>query len=239
MYNLLMSGHSHYATTHRQKELKDAARGQVFSKLARAITIAAKTGGNTNPDFNFKLRIAVDKARAASMPKDNIDRAISKAESGGAMDEVTYEGFGPEGILVLVEVATDNRNRTNAEIKSLFEKNGGKVGTPGSVSFNFDSKGLLAVKKEGSSDEAILKLIDLGAEDVEEIEGELLVYVPANTLAEMQKKLSEAGFNVVSAELIKKPKNYQKVNDKEKVEKFLDNFEMHDDVQKVFTNADF
>src|SRR5260221_221676 len=111
MYNISgMSGHSHYATVHRQKELKDQAKGQVFSKLARAITIAAKTGGGVDPDSNYKLRITIEKARAASMPKENIDRAILKAESAEALDEITYEGFGPDGIAVLVETATDNRN---------------------------------------------------------------------------------------------------------------------------------
>src|SRR5258708_1151377 len=233
-----MSGHSHYATTHRQKELKDAAKGQIFSKLARAITIAAKTGGGPDPDSNYKLRITIDKARAASMPKENIDRAISKAEGGGDLDEVMYEGFGPSGVAVLVEAATDNRNRTNSEIKNLFEKNGGKMGSPGSVSFNFAPYGLLLIKKE-NADEQILKLIDLGAEDVEEADDMLEVYTIPSSLSQMQKKLVENNFEVTSAELIQKPKSIQEVTSDEslKVEKFLENIEDHDDVQKVFTNA--
>src|SRR5258708_23459947 len=177
-----MSGHSHYATTHRQKELKDADKDQIFSKLARAITIAAKTGGGPDPDSNYKLRITIDKARAASMPKENIDRAISKAEGGGDLDEVMYEGFGPSGVAVLVEVATDNRNRTNSEIKNLFEKNGGKMGSPGSVSFNFAPKGLLLVEKSCNIDEELLKLIDLGAEDVVEKDDVIEVFVPFQSL---------------------------------------------------------
>lgn len=242
MYNTRgMSGHSHYATTHRQKELKDAAKGQIFSKLARAITIAAKTGGSVNPDFNFKLRIAVDKARQASMPKENIDRAISKAETGGDLEEIMYEGFGPGGVSVLVEAATDNRNRTNSEIRNLFEKNGGKMGSPGSVSFNFEPKGLLFIEKGENVDEQLLKLIDLGAEDVEEVADGIEVYTHSNKLFEVQNKITEAGFKVLSAELIQKPKNYQEVSGElaTKVEHFLDNFHGHEDVQKVFTNADF
>ncbi len=225
-----MSGHSHYATTHRQKELKDAAKGQVFSKLARAITIAAKSGGGPDPDSNFKLRIAIDKARAVSMPKENIDRAIDKARGGSeALDEIMYEGFGPGGIEILVEVATDNRNRTNAEIRNLFEKNGGKMGNPGSVSFNFDPKGFVLVQKEGNIDDQILKLIDMGAEDVKEVEEGIEVYMLPNKI------------EVFGAELIQKPKNFQQIAkaDREKVEKFIENFDNHEDVQKVFTNANF
>ncbi|HWA51720.1 MAG TPA: YebC/PmpR family DNA-binding transcriptional regulator [Patescibacteria group bacterium] len=233
-----MSGHSHYATTKRQKELKDNARGQVFSKLSRAITIAAK--GGADPDANFKLRIAIEKAREASMPKENIDRAISKASSGGELEEVLYEGFAPGGAAVLVEVATDNRNRTNAEIKNLFEKNGGKMGNPGSVSFNFAPKGLLVIKKTASDDD-LLKLIDLGAEDFEDVGEELEIYVEPNKLNEMQKKLTENSFQVTSAELMQKPINFSDVTpDKSaQVTQFLENFDNHDDVQKVFTNANF
>lgn len=236
-----MSGHSHYATTHRQKELKDAAKGQVFSKLARAITIAAKTGGSPNPDFNFKLRIAVDKARAASMPKENIDRAISKAAGGEALDEVVYEGFGPAGISVLAEVATDNRNRTAAEVKNLFEKNGGKMGGPGSVSFNFEPKGMILVKKTDKPDEQMLALIDTGADDVVEEDDALLVYTPVNNFSSTMEKIKAAGFEIISGELTQKPLNFQNVSkeDAERVEKFLENFETHDDIQKVHTNANF
>src|SRR5258708_1803894 len=215
-----MSGHSHYATTHRQKELKDAVKGKVFSKLARAITI--------------------EKARAASMPKENIDRAISKAAAAGeALDEVMYEGFGPSGVLILVEAATDNRNRTNSEIKNLFEKNGGKMGSPGSVSFNFEPKGLLLVEKSCNIDEELLKLIDLGAEDVVEKDDVIEVFVPFQSLFETQKKMMEAGFKVTEGELIQRPKNLQDVSGEEiqKVESFLENFDNHEDIQKVFTNA--
>ncbi len=236
-----MSGHSHYATIHRQKELKDAAKGQVFSKLARAITIAAKSGGGPDPDSNFKLRIAIDKARAVSMPRENIDRAIDKARGAGeALDEVVYEGFGPSGIELMVEVATDNRNRTNAEIRNLFDKNGGKMGSPGSVAFNFDPKGLLLIQKN-NPDEQLLKLIDLAVEDFNEMDDVIEVFVNPKELMEFQKKISGAGFTVTTAELIQRPKNMVEIADadKEKVEKFLENFDNHDDVQKVFSNANY
>ncbi|CAN5290666.1 YebC/PmpR family DNA-binding transcriptional regulator [soil metagenome] len=237
-----MSGHSHYATTKRQKELKDNARGQVFSKLSRSITIAAKTGGGPDPDSNFKLRIAIDKAKALSMPKENIDRAVSKgANSSEAFEEMMYEGFGPGGFSVLVEAATDNKNRTSAEIRNLFEKNGGKVASPGAVSFNFEPKGLLVIKTEENKDEQLLKLIDLGAEDVEEGESEMEIYVSPNKLSEMQKKFTDNGIVVISSELMQKPKSFQDIP-AEKVEQatsFLQNFDDHDDVQEVYTNANF
>jgi YebC/PmpR family DNA-binding regulatory protein len=237
-----MSGHSHYATTHRQKELKDAAKGKVFSKLARMITIAAKTGGSDDPNANFKLRVIIDKARAANMPKDNIDRAISKASGGDAMEEVTYEGFGPGGIGVIVEAGTDNRNRTGNEIKSLFDRGGGKFAGPGAVSFNFDHKGQIAIAKDANTEEQMLKLIDLGVDDVEEEPDAIYVYVAPASTKETQDKLTTAGFTIKSVELIQKPKTYQTISDKTAVEKvinFLDNIEEHDDVQKVYTNAQF
>lgn len=239
-YNtVIMSGHSHYATTHRQKEIKDAARGQVFSKLSRAITIAAKTGGGPDPDSNYKLRIAIEKARTVSMPKENIDRAISKAESSGELEEVRYEGFGPEGILVLVDATTDNRNRTNSEIRNLFDKNGGKMGNPGSVSFNFEPKGYLSVKKAQNFDEQMLSLIDAGAEDIIETPTSVEIYVAPHELSDVAGKLTEKGLEVLSSELAEKPKNFQEIGDRERLVKFIQNLESHDDVQKVYTNANF
>lgn len=234
-----MSGHSHYATTHRQKELKDAARGQIFSKLARQITIAAKTGGGPDPDSNFKLRVIIEKAKGASMPKENIERAISKAQTSGELEEVTYEGFGPGGINIMVEAGTDNRNRTANEIKNIFDKSGGKFAGPGSVSFNFEHTGLIIVAKEKSAEEQMLKLIDLGASDIEEVDDGIEVYVAPNDLFTVQKKLSEAGFKIIETELTQRPKNYQELrnaNEIEKATKLLDSLHDHDDVQKVYTN---
>ncbi|OGM24666.1 hypothetical protein A2627_02610 [Candidatus Woesebacteria bacterium RIFCSPHIGHO2_01_FULL_39_28] len=236
-----MSGHSHYATIKRQKGLKDAQKGNVFSKLGRAITIAAKEGGGPDPDSNFKLRVAVEKARQANMPKENIERAISKASGGEVLEEVFYEGFGPGGVGVIVEVATDNRNRTGQEIKNLFEKAGGRLGGPGSVSFNFEPKGLILVRKQKNLESQILTLIDLGAEDVEETENDVEVYVSPEKLASVRKVVEEKGFEVTSSELIQKPKNFVTVSSSEEAKKtisFLDNFNDHDDVQKVFANLD-
>ncbi len=236
-----MSGHSKWATIHRAKGVKDIARGQLFSKLARAITIAAKTGGGPSPDSNLKLRYAIDKGREANMPKENIERAISKAAGGEVLDEVVYEGFGPEGIQVMVEVATDNRNRTGQEIKNLFEKSGGRFGGPGSVAFNFDPKGLIVIKKMEDQEAQVLHLIDAGVEDFEIVDDVVEVYVPANELFAMVGKLQTFNFEVTSSELIQKPKLMQKVEDPDKEQKvmaFLDTLNDHEDVQKVHTNLE-
>lgn len=234
-----MSGHSHYATIKRQKETKDAAKGQIFSKLAKAISIAIKTGGGASPDSNYKLRMAIDKAKAANMPKANIERAISKGTGGRALEEVTYEGFGPGGIAVIVEGATDNKNRTTQEIKGLFERGGGNLAGPRAVSFNFESKGLLVVKKKKDTEAQILELIDLGVEDVDEVEDGLEVYVEGGKLNETKKTLEKKGFEITSSELVQKPKTLQTVSDEKTAAKaltFLNNLEDYEDVQKVFAN---
>lgn len=234
-----MSGHSKWSTIRRQKEANDAARGRLFSKLARAISVAVKTGGGSNPETNYKLRIAIDKAKAANMPKANIERAISRGSGGEMVEELTYEGFGPSGFAVIVEAVTDNRNRTSQEIKNLFEREGGRLAGPGAVSFNFEPKALLVVKKSGKVEEQILTLIDLGVDDVEETKDGIEVYVPVDRLTEMKERIEEKGFVVASSELVKKPKNYQTIDDPHKAAKaisFLDKLEENDDVQKVFAN---
>lgn len=236
-----MSGHSHFATIKRQKESKDAAKGKVFSKHAKAIAIAIKAGGNADPNMNSRLRFAIDQAKSDNMPKTNIDRILSRASEAGDYDEVTYEGFGPGGIMVLVETATDNRNRTAQELKSLFDKAGGNMGGPGSVSFNFDPKGLLVINKEGSLEDQMLRLIDAGADDIVEEADALEVYVTPDKLGEMKKSLEEAGFVIKQFELVQQPKNVQSIEDAgvaQKVITFLENLENHDDVQKVFANFD-
>lgn len=236
-----MSGHSKWATIHRQKEVKDAARGKLFSKLARAITIAAKTGGGPNPDSNFKLKDAIDKARVANMPKDNIDRAISKATESGDLDEVVYEGFGPNGISLIIEVATDNRNRSSQTIKNLLEKSGGSLGGPGSTSFNFRPSGLILVSKTQDPDSQMLQIIDFDVDDVQDTGDQLEVYTRPEALYEVRKKIEDAEFEIISSELIQKTINPQVIEDgsaSQKVLDFLDNLEEQDDVQRVFTNAD-
>jgi len=166
-----MSGHSKWSTIKRAKEANDAKKGALFTKLARAITIAAK-GGGADPDMNMKLRFAVEKARQSNMPKENIERAIEKGvgEGGVQMQEMVYEGYGPLGVPIVVEAATDNKNRTAQEIKNLFERGGGTLGAPGSVSFQFERTGQLVLEKGDDPEGRMLELIDLGAEDLEEAE---------------------------------------------------------------------
>lgn len=235
-----MSGHSKWATIHRQKEVNDAKRGNLFSKLARAITIAAKAGGGIDPESNFKLRVVIEKARQANMPKDNIERALAKAESGGGLEEVMYEGFGPKGIAVMVEVATDNKNRSAQEIKNLFEKSSGNLAGPGAVSYNFEQKGLLVLKKQKDYDSQMLKLIDLGASDIEEGTETLEVYVEPSMLSEFRNKLEADGFEILSFELILKPKTFVQVKEEEAggAMGFLEALEDHDDVQRVYANLE-
>src|SRR3989337_105283 len=164
-----MSGHSHYATIKRQKETKDAQKGKLFSKLSKEIAIAVREGGGTDSLANYKLRMAMDRARASNMPKENVDRIISKAkESGEKLESFSYEGFGPGGVSVIVEVASDNRNRTGQELKNLFERAGGSLTGPGSVSFNFEHKGLILLEKEANTEKQFFKLIDAGVEEIEE-----------------------------------------------------------------------
>lgn len=232
-----MSGHSKWATIHRQKGIKDAARGKLFSKLARIISMAVKEGGGPAPESNFRLRDAIEKARQANMPKENIDRAINRASEVGAMEDVLYEGFGPFGISVMIEAATDNRNRTAQEIKNLLQKSGGQLGGPGSVAFNFKHCGLIMVEKSGDLDTQLLDLIDQGADDVIETDEGIEVFTPPTALYEVRHKIEDKGYRVISSELIQHPINIQEVTDSEKVLSFLESLEEHDDVQKVFTNA--
>lgn len=235
-----MSGHSHFATIKRQKAANDAAKGNLFSKLARAIMIAAKAGAD--PDMNYRLRFEIDKARTAGMPKENIERAITKATTEAAnLEEISYEGFGPGGIGVVIEVLSDNKNRTAQEIKNLFDRAGGSMGGPNSVAFNFESKGFMVINKTGDPDAQMLELIDSGAEDIEDAGSELEVYVSPDKLGQMNKSLAAKGFEIKETELRLIPVNLVSITDPSvasKIIKFLDEVESHDDVQKVFTNAD-
>ena len=237
-----MSGHSKWSTIKRQKQSRDLERGKLFSKLAKAISIAAKTGGSHDTDANPKLRVAVETAKIANMPKDNIERAIQRgADAGENLEEITYEGFGPGGVAVIVEVATNNRNRTGQEIKNFFERGGGRLAGPNSVSFNFDSKGLLVLKKESGSEDQMLKLIDAGVEDLEETGDAIEVYVSPDKLSLMRDKISQLGFAILSYEFVLKPKNLHLINESsvaKQILTFLEELENHDDVQKVSVNLD-
>lgn len=237
-----MSGHSHYATIKRQKESQDAKKGQVFSKLVKEISVAVKSGGGGDIDTNYKLRVAVDRAKAANMPKDNIERAIKRSsESAEKLEEITYEGFGPSGVSVIVEAATDNKNRTAQEIKNLFERVGGSLGGPGSVSYNFKALGFVAVAKEKDTEDQILKLIEAGAEDINETGDAIEIYVEPSNLTRVREDVEGKGFNVTSFELLQRPKNLQTIEELEKAKKilkFLDELDEHPDVQKVYANLD-
>lgn len=235
-----MSGHSHFATIKRQKAANDAVKGNLFSKLARNIMIAAKNG--PDPDMNFKLRVEIDKARAASMPKENIERAIAKATTEAAnMQETVYEGFGPAGIGVIVQAATDNKNRTAQEIKNTFDKGGGNLAGPGAVAFNFENKGFMLVKKNSDPEDQELALIDLGAENIQETDDGFEVYVHPEKLSETHKKITEAGFEVTTTELQMKPINFVEITNPGDVAhaiKLLEALEDLEEVQKVFSNLD-
>lgn len=233
-----MSGHSHFATIKRQKAVNDAAKGNLFSKLARAIMIAAK--GGADPDMNFKLRVEIDKAKAVSMPKENIERAIAKATTEAAnLEEITYEGFGPGGIALIIEVATDNKNRAAQEVKNALDRAGGSLAGPGAVAFNFVHKGHLFIKKDADIQTQELKIIDMGVEDVEETPDGIEVYVSPEKLSETRKTFELAGFTILETELQMKPKNVVEIADQglaNKILNLLDTLEDLDDVQKVFSN---
>jgi len=237
-----MSGHSKWAQIKRQKGAKDAKRGLTFTKLSNAITIAVRQGGNIgDPDQNFRLRLAVDEARAANMPKENIHRAIERAagKQETTLDEVVYEGFGPYGVSILVEAATDNKNRTTSEVKNIFEKNGGNMGQPGSVSYQFQQIGrIIAGKNEKSTDEIFLLAADSGAEDIEETGDELFIYAEPADLGRVREGIISKGINVIETELIRKPISTINISetDSEKVMQLLEKLEEHDDVQKVYSN---
>lgn len=237
-----MSGHSKWSTIKRKKQAEDIKKGKVFSKLSRAITVAVRTGGDPDPETNPRLRMEIERAKSANMPKENIKRAIDRANKEGEdLEEVDYEGYGPKGIAVIVEATTDNKNRTAQEIKNFFEKGGGKLAGPGAVSYNFEPRGLLLVEKKGNSEQQMLELIDAGAQDVEEAKEGIEVYTVYEELAKTAEKIKEKGFEISSMEPIKEAKSNKKIEDEgsaSKVLKFLRRLEDHDDVQKVFSNVD-
>jgi YebC/PmpR family DNA-binding regulatory protein len=238
-----MAGHSHYKNMARHKAVVDAKRGKVFSKLSRYIIIAARNGGG-DPDMNLPLRYAIDKARSVSMPKENIERAIKRGTGdleGVNFDEVTYEGYGPGGVAVLVEVLTDNRNRTNGEIKKIFERANATIGVPGCVSYMFDRKGFFAIDAAKHADEDALMTVALeaGAEDLKR-EGDVFEITsdPSNFSAVMEA-LKTANVETTEAEVKYLPKMQKDVDVEtgKKVVKLIEALDDHDDVQNVHTDA--
>jgi len=237
-----MSGHSHYATIKRQKEAKDSAKGRIFSRHAKAIALAIKAGGSADPELNSKLRFAIEQAKADNLPKANIERILQRSQEMGDLEEVVYEGYGPLGVGVVVDAVTNNRNRTSQEIKNIFERAGGRLAGPGSVSYNFELKGMFTVKKKDDVESQMLSLIDLGVEDVFEAEDGIEIYVAPEQFQETRNKLLEKSFEIMSSELTKRPKSYlivENENDAKKIMSFLDALEEHDDVQGVYSNFDF
>jgi len=239
-----MSGHSKWAKIHRSKEISDQKRGQSFTKLSNAITIAVREGnGVGDPGFNFKLRLAIEKARQANMPKDNIQRAIDRATGKGeglVLEEIIYEGYGPGGVGYLVQTVTDNRQRTVQEIKNIFDRAGGAVASPGSVSFNFNKVGYLQIDVKEKLEDTMLKVMDLGVLDVEdEGEGVLGIYTSLGNLIPIKDKLAEMGLTPKLVESIEKPVNFVLVSEEKIANQNLDlveKLEASDDVQKVYTN---
>lgn len=237
-----MSGHSHWSTIQRKKQAEDTKRGRLFSRLSREISIAARSG--SDPASNFKLRLAVERAKAANMPKNKIENAIRKGSGkgkGGSLEEVVYEGFGPGRVGIIVTALTNNRQRTVAEIKKIFEKKGGALAGPGAVAYQFKLMGLIAVEKDQDSDEAILKIMDLGIEDVEEAEDAIEVYTLPKELEKTKKNLESAGFKVKSFGLIRKPSVTIPIKDKKTADQILElmaALEEHDEVQETAANFD-
>jgi YebC/PmpR family DNA-binding regulatory protein len=241
-----MSGHSKWHSIRRTKGVLDQRRGQLFTKLARDITMAAREGGG-DVDANFRLRLAVDKARSNNMPTDNIQRAIDRGTGKGAdasaIEEIYYEGYAPGGIALMIETATDNRNRTNSDVRATMTKGGGTPGEPGSVGWMFDTRGLISIDLSGKQfdpDEVMLLAIDAGADDVQVDEDQVEVYTDFKQLAAVRQALLEANLPVTGAEKTMLPKTTVQADLDEalKAMRLIERLEELDDVQKVYSNLE-
>ncbi len=239
-----MSGHSKWAQIKRQKGVNDARRGQLFTKLGREISVAAREGG-PDPDGNFRLRLAMQRARESNMPLDNIERAIKRgagATDGATFEEMTYEGYGPGGVAVLVRTLTDNKNRTVADIRSIFTRGGGSLGESGSVAWMFKSRGVLQIELENrDADEASLAAIDAGADDVAVDGDQLTVFTEPSDLEKVRHGLEQAGFIPASSEQSMVPMSTLEPDERatEMAIKLIERLEDHDDVQSVYSNLEF
>jgi YebC/PmpR family DNA-binding regulatory protein len=241
-----MSGHSKWATTKHRKAAQDKKRSALFSKLSRMITVAAKTGGDPNPENNASLAAAIAKAKSYSLPKDKIETAIAKAFGAGdseAFEEVVYEGYGPAGVAIYLEALTDNRNRTAADVRSAFARAGGNLGATGSVAFQFERKGQITVEAARASDEEELLLLvaDAGGEDLEQVEDEWVVTTVPSEVMSVKAALEDSGVPVRGAELVMEPVNETvvAVGDASKVLRLIDQLEEHDDIQNVYHTMAF
>lgn len=239
-----MSGHSKWATIKRKKASIDAKRGKLFTKIIKELTVAAKMGGG-DPDSNPRLRLVVDNAKAANMPAENIERAIKKATGeleGVSYSEMTYEGYGPGGIAIMVESLTDNKNRTVAEIRHLFSKHGGSLGEAGSVAWMFERKGIITVEKENKTEEEMFELaIEAGADDLQTEETFFEITTSIENFEQVRRKLIDAKLKIENASLQWVAKNLVPLSGEnaEKAMKIIEALEDSDEVQNVFSNADF
>jgi len=234
-----MSGHSKWSTIKRQKGAKDAARGAVFTKLGNAIAIAARSG--PDPETNFALRLAIDKAKGANMPSANIQRALDRIKDKDAaqLHEIMYEGYGPGGTAILVECATDNINRTYPEVKLAFSKHGGNIAEKGAVAFQFTHKGMIRVKAVG--DDVMMQALEAGADDVQEEDGESIIYTDPKELAKVRDTLNTVGLEIVEAELTYVPNTTVEINDAStagKIMRLMDALDDCDDVVNTHVNFD-
>jgi YebC/PmpR family DNA-binding regulatory protein len=238
-----MSGHSKWHSIKHKKAVVDARRGQHFTKLARAITVAAREGGG-DPEGNPSLALAVQKARDASMPKDNIERAIAKGTGAGVdmdnIETVLYEGYGPGGVALLIEALTDNRNRTGADVRHAFNKHGGNLGEPGSVAYLFDKRGVIVVDATRYDEEDLMPAIDAGAQDIVRDDDVFEVITEPGDLTAVRKALIDPGVEIESADLTQRPKTRVPVDesDAQKLLKLIDALEEYDDVNAVHANFD-
>ena len=239
-----MSGHNKWSTIKQKKGKNDAARAKVFTKIGRELMVAIRDGGSADPNVNSKLRDCIAKAKAANVPNDNIERAIKKAQGGeGAnYESVTYEGYGPCGVAVIVEALTDNRNRTAGEVRHFFDKYGGNMGTPGCVSFMFEKKGVLIIEREDldkDEDTVMEDALEAGAADFEADEDIFTVYTEPEDLSAIRDDLAAKGYEFASAEVEQVPSNYTKIDDPDvqaQMQKMLDMFDDNDDIQNVWHN---
>ncbi len=237
-----MSGHSHWATIKHKKGAIDAKRGKLFSKLSRAIIIAARHGGG-DPEMNLKLRYAIDKARQVSMPKDNIERAVKRGTGeveGLVFEEITYEGYGPAGVAILVEVVTDNRNRTASEIRKVFERHGGKMGSAGCVAYLFERKGIISVNAADSDEDTLMSIaLDAGAEDLKRAGSTFDITCDPSTFNQVQEAIKKHNLTPLVAEISQLPKAPVDVDKEEakKVLKLMEALDDHEDAQNVYSSV--
>jgi YebC/PmpR family DNA-binding regulatory protein len=238
-----MSGHSKWSTIKRKKGAEDARRGKIFTRVAREITLAAREGGG-DPGTNPALRLAIDKARAANMPKDNIERAIKRGTGeleGGQLEEVYYEGYAPHGVALLVKCLTDNRNRTLSEVRRVFNRSGGNLSEAGAVAWMFDTKGYLTVARDDRDpDDIFMMAIDAGAEDIQVSDDFVEIYTLSTDLHAVREGLIESGLTVEDAELSQVPKTVMTLGEKETLQimNMIENLEELDDVQQVYSNLE-